>query len=122
MNIKSSASITQISTRVMSASNDKQGGAGQNAYERQQKKDGDEKEFEATIEEVTAAVEKFAGDEAALAAGITAQPQGSGPGLRVVLKDSAGGILRSVTGEEFLKLRQAANSGQKSGRILDQKA
>jgi hypothetical protein len=122
MNIKSNSSITQIFARVTDKSNDKQGGAGQNAYERQQKKDQKEEEFEATIEEVSAAIEKFAGDEATLTAGITAQSEGTGPGLRVLLKDPSGGVLRSVSGEEFLKLREAVNAGNKSGRLLDQKA
>ena len=122
MNIKSNSSITQIFARVNEKSNDKQGGAGQNAYERQQKKDQDEKEFEATIEEVKAAIETYTGDEANLAHGITAQSEGTGPGLRVLLKDPAGGVLRSVSGEEFLKLREAVTAGRKSGRLLDQKA
>ena len=126
MNIKSNSSITQIFARVTEKSTDKQGGAGQQAYERQQKKDQNEPEFEATIEEVSAAIEKFVGDEATMTAGITAQitsqGEGTGPGLRVVLKDPSGGVLRSVSGEEFLKLREAINSGRKSGRLLDQKA
>jgi hypothetical protein len=122
MNIKANSSITQIFARVTEKSMDKEGGAGQNAYERQQKKEKDEREFEATIEEVSEAIEKFAGDETTLANGITAESQGNGPGLRVLLKDAKGGILRSVSGEEFLKLREAVNAGHKSGRILDQKA
>jgi hypothetical protein len=122
MNIKSNSSITQISARVLDKPTDKQGGAGQQAYERQQKNDQNDQEFEATIEEVNAAIEKFAGDEATLTAGITAQSQGTGPGLRVLLKDPTGGVLRSVSGEEFLKLREAVSSGRKSGRLLDQKA
>jgi hypothetical protein len=122
MNIKSNSSITQIFARVTEKSPDKHGGAGQNAYERQQKKDEKDEEFEATVEEVNAAIEKFAGDEATLSHGITAQSEGSGPGLRVLLKDASGGVLRSVSGEEFLKLREAVAAGHKSGRILDQKA
>ena len=121
MNIRANSSITQIFARVTDKG-DKQGGAGQNAYERQQKKDEKDQEFEATVEEVNAALEKFAGDEASLTHGITAQSEGNGPGLRVVLKDQSGGVLRSVSGEEFLKLREAASSGRKSGRLLDQKA
>jgi hypothetical protein len=114
--------IQQISTRVTDKS-DKQGGAGQNAYERQKKKDDEnEKGYQATEEEVNQAIEVFAGDETNLAHGITAESAGNGPGLKVMLKDSAGGILRSVSGEEFLKLREAVNNGRKSGRILDQKA
>jgi hypothetical protein len=122
MNIKPSSSITQIFARVTEKSTDKHGGAGQNAYERQQKKDQDEKEFEATVEDVNEAIERFAADQATLTHGITAQSEGAGPGLRVLLKDASGGILRSVSGEEFLKLREAVAAGHKSGRILDQKA
>jgi hypothetical protein len=41
--------------------------------------------------------------------------------LKVVLKDPNGGVLRSVSGEELLRLREAVSAGAKSGRILDQK-
>ena len=54
------------------------GGAGQQAYERQQKKDQNEPDFEATVLEVSAAIEKFVEDEATLTAGITAQSEGTG--------------------------------------------
>ena len=115
--------ITQIMNRVTDKSGDKQGGAGSNAYERQQnQKKKDENEFEVTAEAVGEAIDQFAGDEINQNQGITASAEGNGPGLKVILKDSAGGILRSISGEEFLKLREAVNSGQRSGRILDQKA
>ncbi len=114
--------ITQINLRVTDK-NDKQGGAGQNAYERQKEKDQKEEvPFEASLEEVNAAIETFTGDETNHSHGITAETTGNGPGLKVVLKDAAGGVLRAVSGEEFLKLREAVTAGRKSGRILDQKA
>ena len=123
MNIKANSSITTILNRVTEKSTDKQGGAGQNAFERHPKEEKkDEKEYRATVEEVNEAIDKFSGDETALSHGITAQPYGTGPGLRVLLKDPTGGVLRSVSGEEFLKLREAATAGRKSGRLLDQKA
>jgi len=122
MKVSQYSNITQIFNRVTDKTGDKQGGAGSNAYERQQKKKDDEKEFEASLEAVEAAVETFDADETNRNNGISASTEGQGPGLKVVLKDSAGGILRSISGEEFLRLKEAVNSGRRSGRILDQKA
>ncbi|MBI4925645.1 MAG: hypothetical protein HY843_06945 [Bdellovibrio sp.] len=43
-------------------------------------------------------------------------------GLKVVLKDGTGTIVRQFSGEEFLKLREAATLDTKSrGKILDKK-
>ena len=67
------------------------------------------------------AIEAFSSNETNQNHGISASQEGNGPGLKVTLRDSAGGVLRSVSGEEFLKLREAIQSGSKSGRILDQK-
>ena len=103
-------------------STDKQGGAGSNAYERQKKKEKEEDEIEVTDETVQNAVEAFSFDEMTKSHGITANAEGHGPGLKVVLKDASGGVLRSVSGEEFLKLREAVKLGKPSGKILDQKA
>ena len=123
MRVNSYTGISQIMNRVAEKSGDKQGGAGSNAYDRQQnQKKKDENEFEATVEAVEEAIHQFVGDEMNRTQGITASSEGRGPGLKVILKDSTGGILRSISGEEFLKLREAVNSGQRSGRILDQKA
>lgn len=113
--------ITQILNKVTDKDNNKQGGAGQNAYERQ-KKDEKKEEVPVTAEEVQSAIETFSGDETNLSHGITAKAEGNGPGLKVVLRDGSGGVLRSVSGEEFLKLREAVTQGKKSGRIIDQKA
>ena len=114
--------ITQISSKVMDKSNDKQGGAGSNAYDRQKKKEKEEEVIEVTDENVQNAVEQFSVDELTKSNGITATQEGHGPGLKVVLKDATGGVLRSVSGEEFLKLREAVQSGKRSGKLLDQKA
>ena len=124
MKIHSYPFVNPLFGKIAETHKDKQGGSGSNAYERQQKKKDDEKEseFEASLETVEAAVDGFDGDQTNQAHGITAETQGQGPGLRVVLKSAEGGVLRSVSGEEFLKLREAVASGAKSGRILDQKA
>ncbi len=115
------APVIPMGTRSAEKSGDQNSG-GSNSYQRQPKKDEKDSEFEATLEDVDAAIEKFSGDETLIANGLTAESVGAGPGLKVVLKDASGGVLRSVSGEEFLKLREAANAGRKSGRILDQKA
>lgn len=114
------APVIQISPRSTEKSGDKSGGNAP-SYQ-QQKNEKDDPDFEATLETVDAAIEQFAGEESTLTAGISAESSGNGPGLKVVLKDPSGGVLRSVSGEEFLKLREAATSGRKSGRILDRKA
>jgi len=117
-----SGNVVQMFDRVGGASADKHGGAGSNAYEQNKKKKDDEKgEFEATVENIQKAIDDFSTNESNSTRGITASQEGNGPGLKVILKDSSGGILRSVSGEEFLKLREATKTGAKSGRILDQK-
>lgn len=128
MKINSYPSISQITHRSAEkaggVANEKQGGAGQNAYQQnQKKKDQDSSEFEKHVSEakVQEAIHSFADDDKNKGLGITAAQEGSGPGLRVVLKDNQGGILRNISGEEFLKLKEAASSGNKSGRLLDQK-
>lgn len=124
MKIHSYQTIQPMFGKVSEAGSEKQGGAGQNAYEQQKKKD-EQEEQKKVLENpaaLEAAVDGFTGDETNLAHGISARAEGSGPGLRVVLQDQQGGVLRSVSGEEFLRLREAVSSGRKSGRILDQKA
>ena len=69
-----------------------------------------------------AALASFDTDEQAKASGLKADTQGQGPGLRVVLKDGTGAIVRQFTGEEFVKLREACAKGNAArGKILDQK-
>jgi hypothetical protein len=124
MKIQSYQTIQPMFGKVSDASAEKQGGSGQNAYEQQKKRDNEEEQKKLLENPVAleAAIDGFSEDETNLAHGIRASAEGSGPGLRVVLKDPHGGILRSVSGEEFLRLREAVSSGRKSGRILDQKA
>ena len=116
------APVIPIHSKATAKSGDRDSG-GSGGFQRQQKSDQEEQgKFEATLEAVDSEIEKFTGDEEVQAYGITAESTGQGPGLKVVLKDPSGGVLRSVSGEEFLKLREAANAGRRSGRILDQKA
>lgn len=123
MKVNSYSNISQIFSKVTDRTSDKQGGAGSNAFERHQnKKDEKPEEFEASLEAVEEAIETFGADEINRTTGISASTEGNGPGLKVLLKDSTGGILRSISGEEFLKLKEAVNSGRRSGRLLDQKA
>jgi uncharacterized FlaG/YvyC family protein len=81
-----------------------------------------ESELEATPEKVDQAVEAFQTDLDAQAKGLSASVSGQGPGLKVVLKDEAGSVVRQFTGEEFLRLREAASQDHRvRGKILDQK-
>ncbi|MEK6577788.1 MAG: hypothetical protein AABZ55_01060 [Bdellovibrionota bacterium] len=76
----------------------------------------------ASPSQVSEAVEKFRSDAQAKANGLTANLEGSGPGLRVVLKDVSGSVIRQFTGAEFLSLREATlGESQSPGKILDQK-
>ncbi|MDR3608857.1 MAG: hypothetical protein P4M08_15945 [Oligoflexia bacterium] len=71
---------------------------------------------------VDKALETFSADPQTRASGLAAAAEGSGPGLRVVLKDAQGKVVRQFTGEEFLRLREAAAQDHRArGKILDQK-
>ncbi len=104
-------------------------GGGRKRDERESKESESESEFEKALAaasvkdgQVSQAVEKFGHEAIAQANGITATAVGKGPGLRVVLKDAGGRVLRQYSGEEFLKLREAAADDTRGrGKILDQK-
>lgn len=94
--------------------NNRQGGSGG-----QQRQESDEPEpGEETID---AAIEAFQKDPQAVASGLHAVRSGQGPGLRVVLKNGTGAVVRQLSGEEFVKLREATASGGPRGKILDRK-
>lgn len=86
--------------------------------ERRQKKERDPEEVE---KEVQAEVLRFREDAQSVANGLTASTEQDGPGLKVVLKDGSGTVIRQLTGEEFLKLREAVEQIATRGKILDQK-
>lgn len=73
-------------------------------------------------EELEEIVEHFSDDPTPHAIGLSAAAEGRGPGLKVVLKDPNGGVIRHFTGDEFLKLRESLLHESKArGKILDQK-
>src|ERR1700679_1939302 len=83
--------------------------AGGQGNPQQERQSPEEKEREASPEEVGQAVALFANDAKAREAGLKAESIGSGPGLKVVLRDGQGAVVRQFTGAEFLKLREAAS-------------
>lgn len=91
----------------------------QKEQQRHSDKEDSKEQEQATPEEVQKAIERFASDGDTIAQGLTAQSEGTGPGLRVLLKDQNGSLIRQLSGEEFLKLRNTVT--QKRGKILDQK-
>ena len=98
------------------------GSSSQQQQQQQQKKNPYAKQQEANPEEVKAAVQGFETDAQAQANGLSAATIGVGPGLRVVLKDANGAVLRQFTGEEFLRLREnASQDAGARGKILDRK-
>lgn len=68
---------------------------------------------------LASAISAFGQDTAVTANGLSAEMDGKGPGLRVTLKDGRGAVVRQFTGEEFLRLREAAGTGR--GSLLDKK-
>lgn len=71
---------------------------------------------------VSEAVKTFEEDAQTQTHGLRAMVEGNGPGLRVVLKDGSGNILRHYTGAEFIQLRNSSpKDGPACGKILDRK-
>ena len=68
------------------------------------------------------AVEQFQAEALRQRHGLEASISGSGPGLRVVLSDVNGNVIRRFEGPEFVRLH-ASGSGDSRGRgkLLDQK-
>jgi hypothetical protein len=72
--------------------------------------------------QIDAAVEAFQVDSQTQENGLKISVVGLGPGLKVVLKDLTGTIVRQFTGEEFLRIRKSqSKDSRNSGKILDQK-
>ena len=98
------------------------GGNSSQQGKQEHKNSEDHPSFEASLEKVGAEIEAFQTDAQAQSNGLNASMVGSGPGLRVVLKDGSGAVVRQLTGEEFLRLRAAtAGDVPVRGKILDQK-
>jgi uncharacterized FlaG/YvyC family protein len=75
-----------------------------------------------SLAQVTEAAAAFQEDEQAKLNGLNASVSSTAPGLKVVLKNESGDVVRQLTGEEFLKLRESSAGFTKvQGKILDQK-
>lgn len=99
---------------------DKSEGSSFQQQQQQQEQEQEKKEQESpeqNSKNLSDAVAGFKDDSQAQANGLSATVEGEGPGLKVVLKDGSGGVVRQLTGEEFLRLRQSTVRG----KILDQK-
>ena len=98
--------------------------SGQDGFQRsfdQESRREKERKPEDIEKEVLAEMERFREDSQATVHGLTATAEHDGPGLKVVLKDGNGTIIRQLTGEEFLKLREAVEQVAARGKLLDQK-
>ena len=85
---------------------------------------GEEKKDETPVndENLDAAIASFDSDQQARANGLHAERTGTGPGLKVVLKDTNGEVVRQYSGDEFLKLRDNSSRDFKArGKLLDRK-
>jgi uncharacterized protein YlxW (UPF0749 family) len=103
---------------------DGQNQSGQQKPDQQEKRDDKESEVKQaaeSFEDIQAAVTAFHADMQTQSNGLSAAVEGSGPGLKVVLKDGSSAVIRQFTGEEFLKLREVVSKGKARGKILDQK-
>jgi uncharacterized FlaG/YvyC family protein len=96
--------------------------AGQDPQSEEDKKEAERDASPPSEEALREAMSTFQADAQTQAHGLSAEMNGNGPGLRIVLTDVSGTVVRQFTGEEFLRLREAANKDQRlRGRLLDQK-
>ena len=74
-------------------------------------------------QKIDAEVERFSGEEIAQKKGLHARCVGEGPGLKVLLEDGVGNVVRRMTGDEFLEIREKVKSQIVLGRgkLLDRK-
>lgn len=73
-------------------------------------------------EKLKAAIDAFGHGTGEGEGNLQAEIEGHGPGLRVTLKDQKGAVIRQMSGEEFIKLRDSTRlEPHARGRILDRK-
>jgi hypothetical protein len=121
------SNVIPLTSAVRSKRNEGDGGGARQHYDpNQNRKDGerekDPERFDPRL--IDDAVQSFTEDAAAQAQGLSATVEGTGPGLRIQVKDCNGTVLRQFSGEEFLRLREATSAqgpGLRRGKILDQK-
>ena len=131
MKIGPFAPVIPFSNAVRTKRNSGDGGSARQQYDpNQSRKDEDggsgepKKESQERFDPklIDDAIESFKTDAAAQAQGMSATVEGSGPGLKIHLKDCNGTTLRQFSGEEFLRLREATvRVVGLRGKILDQK-
>lgn len=105
------------------------GGGGGNSKDQQKRGDSPQEqqdEFRKLLElrqKIDVEIERFAQDEVAKSSGLHARRDGEGPGLRVFLEDSAGSVIRRMSGDEFLRIRSHATGpgAVARGKLLDKK-
>lgn len=117
-------SLTQAIGLLNRVQSKGEGQSGRDSQQQRQQQSGREQEQkrEVSEQEMNTAVAEFRADPQTRESGLTAETEGHGPGLRIVLKDSNGAVVRQLTGEEFMRLRQGVSKDQRSrGKILDQK-
>ncbi len=77
---------------------------------------------EVNPEKLDQEIRSFQSDILSQNLGLYLNQEGHGPGLRIILKDPAGNVVRSFSEAEFLRLRQeTSRDGRHCGKILDQK-
>ncbi len=98
---------------------------GQNKQSKNPQQDFSNSNFEEEIptqEVMSDALKAFGTDSQAQLNGLSASVEGSGPGLKVILKDEKGKVVRQFTGAEFVQLRNSVpREGHFRGKILDRK-
>lgn len=119
MKIQSPAPLLSTLDRVRGSESTSDAPKRERGQDEQPKKDEPESQ-NANPAELAQALDEFTQNQNVASNGLQAEVAGQGPGLRVTLKDGRGAVVRQFTGEEFLRLREAA-SGAPRGRLLDKK-
>ncbi|MGK5084510.1 hypothetical protein WDW37_14540 [Bdellovibrionota bacterium FG-1] len=130
MKIAGFNNIFRLPEAVSAQKNEGEGGSGRNQYDPNQtrkddpQKDSEKKRADQELDPqvVDQALASFQADSTMQSSGLSAVVEGTGPGLRIAVKDVNGTILREFSGEEFLKMRDSKTKGSPNrGKILDQK-
>ena len=126
MKISPFANVIPFTNATRTKRSEGEGGNARQQYDPNQgRKDGEEKRKEQEPFDpklIDDAVRSFVTDAATQEHGLSAVVEGTGPGLKIHVKDCNGTVLRQFSGEEFLKLRDATSQTLgKRGKLLDQK-
>lgn len=88
----------------------------------EQDQSNSEQNSDSQLEELHQALSEFQNDQQAQAHGIQASQLNTDSGIKIVLKDSSGVVIRQLSGDDFIKLRQSNTQEPRvRGKILDQK-